>query len=216
MDLFPRGSRSRRLAAFAVAGVMFAVGASLVSYYQADRGAQAPFSAVWDGLAPSAAATAKDAAGDPPPAMAPSLGELLPGLEAKAAANPADAGTQILLAQTYAELGRRADGLRVLERLAKTRPDDGEVAFAHASLLGQGDDVAALRSASELYDRAARLAPRLTGLARLHQGEVRVRLGDRAGAIRLWEEHLGRFPDEPRRALFEAAIAQARTAAAGS
>jgi hypothetical protein len=167
---------------------------------------------VWNSLGTDQVA---NGAGNEPSARAPSLAELLPGVEAKAAANPADIGTQILLAQTYAELDRRADGLEVLDRLGKAYPKDGEIAFARASLLSQGENPAELRRAFEFYARAASVTPRLTSLARLHQGEIRVRLGDRPGAVRIWQDHLARFPEESHRALFEAAIAQARAPATG-
>lgn len=212
MHLFLRGRPPRWLRLFAFALVMLGVGAA-AAWFRADSATSGTFADVWESLTPTEAIAPEPQRERP--SLAPSLAELLPGLEAKAAADPANVGTQILLAQTYAELGRRAEGLTVLERLAKGRPKDGEVAFARASLLSQGDHAGELRSALEFYGRAATLAPKLTAIARLHQGEIRVRLGDRPGAVRIWQDHLARFPEEPRRDMFEAAIAQARSAAGG-
>lgn len=213
MHLFLRGPQSRWLAVFAVTIVMLGIGGA-VGWFRSDTPSRPTHADVWRGLTGPNKASVGHPSGESS-ALAPSLAELLPGLEAKAAANPADVGTQILLAQTYSELDRPVDGLRVLERLARGNPKDGEIAFARANLLSQGEGPKELREAFELYARAATLAPRLTPLARLHQGEIRTRLGDRAGAVRIWQDHLARFPDDSHRALFEAAIAQVRAPAAG-
>ncbi|BAU50420.1 hypothetical protein SVA_3886 [Sulfurifustis variabilis] len=209
-----RGPRSRWLAVFFVALIMLGVGAA-AAWFGSENSSRPVFSDVWGGLSRPDGPAKGHAADKAPAALAPSLAELLPGLEAKSAAHPDDVGAQILLAQTYNELGRRADGLKVLERLAKARPNDGEIAFARADLLGHGENAAELRQSFDLYARAATLTPRLIPLARLHQGEVRARLGDRAGAIRIWEAHLARFPEDAHRALFESAIAQARAGTGG-
>jgi len=126
-----------------------------------------------------------------------------------ASAGSADIGSQIALARTYAELGQRADGLQLLERLALQHPQDGEIAFARASLLGQGSDPNELETAYDLYDVAVAHSPRLGTLARLHQGVIRARLGDADGALRIWRQQLALQPEEPYRSLFEEAIARA-------
>ena len=61
------------------------------------------------------------------------LGELLPGLEAKVVANPDDADLQVLLAQTYVELGRREKATKLLDKLDRQFPEDGEVRLARSN-----------------------------------------------------------------------------------
>lgn len=168
------------------------------------------FNDVWSGLGQP---NRTRSPAEPAPAMAakaPSLEELLPGLESRVAANPSDIGSQILLAQTYGELGRTAEGLTLLEKLARAHPTNAELSLARAELLGQTGDKRQLRSAFDLYGRAAQLSPALGSLARLRQGEIRLQLNDRAGAIRLWQQQIDREPDSPERAQLEAAIAAAR------
>lgn len=127
----------------------------------------------------------------------------------EAARDPAhDARERLALARTLADLGRRAEGLELLARLSRAHPEDGEIAFARAALLAQGDDRGELETAFALYATAAARAPRLDALARLHQGLIRARLGDAAGALAIWREQLALEPEEPYRSLFEEAVAR--------
>ena len=148
---------------------------------------------------------------DPESPAAGSLESLLPGLEAKVAADPKNTDARLLLAQTYGELDRRADALRVLGKLVTERPGDGQIRFLHAELLMRGESRADLRAAFDGFAASIRTYPEAERFARLHQGEIRLRLGDKPGAVRLWRDYARRLPaDDPHRALFEHALAQAQ------
>ncbi len=149
--------------------------------------------------------------GHPPPAGAPqlpSLNDLLPGLEAKVAANPRDVDSRLLLAQTYAEVGQRDKALQSLKSLRTEQPANAHVAFVSAAVLMAGGDAGELRQAFDLLDQS-RKQPALAPMARLYQGEIRLRQGDAAAARALWQDELGKLaPDDRHRGLFEAELAK--------
>lgn len=197
MHLFLRDRRSRWLSVLLVAGLALLILAAALAWLRVDRSEILGFLVPWS--APEVAT--KDAGGpdtsrDGNPAPAPAV------------ASP-DVRAQIALARSYADLGQRLDGLQVLERLAHAHPQDPEISFARASLLAQGSDPAELQTAFELYEAAASRSSRLGILARLHQGVIRVRLGDAPGGVRIWRDQLALQPDEPYRSLLEDAIARA-------
>lgn len=125
-----------------------------------------------------------------------------------AAADSPGIRARIALAWGYADLGRRSEGLDVLAHLRAAHPQDGEIAYAYASLLAQGSEAAELEGAFELYEAAALGAPQLAPLARLNQGLIRVRLGDASGGAAIWREQLAQQPAEPYRSLLENALAR--------
>ncbi|MBI5613238.1 MAG: tetratricopeptide repeat protein [Gammaproteobacteria bacterium] len=149
--------------------------------------------------------------GHPPPTGAPqlpSLNDLLPGLEAKVAANPRDVDSRLLLAQTYAEVGQRDKALKNLKQLRAEQPGNGHVAFVSATVLMAGGDPGELRQAFDLLEQS-RKQPALSSMARLQQGEIRLRQGDAAGARTLWQNELRQLaPDDRHRGLFEAELAK--------
>ncbi len=145
----------------------------------------------------------------PAAATAASLGDLLPGLEAKVAANPRDADLRVLLAQTYGELGQRDKGIQELRAAHRIAAQDTRITILLATALMEGNVPKELREAHKLLDEAVRLKPAVAPMARLYQGEIQVKLGDRPGAVRIWKTYLGQMPaDDPRRGMFEEKIAQ--------
>jgi cytochrome c-type biogenesis protein CcmH/NrfG len=139
-----------------------------------------------------------------------SLADLLPGLEAKVAANPKDVSQRLLLAQTYAELGQREKGIKELRSLRKADPQNVQVVVFLATALLESDAKSDLQEAYKLLDEAVRMKPTLLPMARLYQGDILVKLGDPKGAIKLWQMYLAQAPaDDQRRAMFEKKIAQA-------
>jgi len=157
------------------------------------------------GQAPPRPMAGETPAGGAPPL--PSLHDLLPGLEAKVAANPGDMDSRLLLAQTYAEVGQRDKALQSLQRLRAEQPGDGHIAFVYATVLMSGD-AAQLRQAYDLLEESRRKQPANASAARYYQGEIRLRQGDRAGAQAIWQEQLRALsPGDPHRAAFEQAIA---------
>jgi cytochrome c-type biogenesis protein CcmH/NrfG len=141
---------------------------------------------------------------------ASSLADLLPGLEAKVAANPKDVSLRLLLAQTYGEMGQREKGIKELRILRKADPKNTQVVVFLATALLESDAKSDLQEAYKLLDEAVRMNPALLPMARLYQGDILVRLGDRPGAIKLWKGYLAQAPaSDQRRGLFEEKIAQA-------
>lgn len=138
-----------------------------------------------------------------------SLNDLLPGLEAKVAANPRDTGQRLLLAQTYIELGQSAKGIGQLRQLRKQAPGDVETMILLATALLERGAPADLKESSALLDAALRARPAVMPMVRLYQGEIRLRLGDTAGALKIWREYVGRMSaGDPRRQMFVQRIEQ--------
>ncbi len=137
-----------------------------------------------------------------------SLNELLPGLEAKVAANPEDVDLQILLAQTYAELGQGEKAQELMDKVHQKFPEDSHVPFARAKILMAGKAPADLRRAIHLFEESALSDPKLGHLARLHQGQILLRLGDRERARQIWRDYLATLPaGDERRSAIEAELA---------
>jgi cytochrome c-type biogenesis protein CcmH/NrfG len=139
-----------------------------------------------------------------------SLADLVPGLEAKVAANPDDADLQVLLAQTYVELDRREKATQLLDKLDRRFPGDDRVPFIRASTLMENDDAADLRKAIHLFEEGTRRRPAVLHMARLHQGQILIKLGDRKRAITLWQDFITTLrAGDARRTLIEAELAKA-------
>lgn len=137
-----------------------------------------------------------------------SLNELLPGLEAKVAANPEDIDLQILLAQTYAELGQGQKAQALMDKVHQQFPEDSRVPFARAKILMAGKAPADLRRAIHLFEESALNDPNIGHLARLHQGQILLRLGDRERARQIWRDYIATLPaGDERRSLIEAELA---------
>jgi cytochrome c-type biogenesis protein CcmH/NrfG len=135
------------------------------------------------------------------------LEDLLPALEAKVAANPNDIDKRTLLARTYLEMGLRDKGIAALRSLRRDVPQDTEIVILLATALTDGSGETELREAYRTYDDAVRLKPAAAPMARLYQGEVLLKLGDRQGALRLWKDYVRALPaGDQRRAPFEERI----------
>ena len=118
--------------------------------------------------------SAHESAMKEPAAM--SLGGLVAGLEKKVAAHPENVDQQLLLAQTYNQLDNRTKSLKLLHSLNKQEPDNAQVKITLASILMTGMDKQELKEASQLFDEAIKLKPEAASMARLYQGEIRVKL----------------------------------------
>ena len=155
------------------------------------------------GVKPSAPATADSS-------NAPGLGDLLPRLEAKVAANPGDTDGRILLAQTYGELGQRAKGLEAMRTLHQESPLNDRVTFALGAHLMKSEDKPDLQEALRLLEvSAASKQAAINNLAHVYQGQVMVKLGDTQGAIKMLSSYLKTLPaGDERRAAIEAELAK--------
>lgn len=159
------------------------------------------------------AGTSRNAETPPSPAApmnAGNLADLLPGLEAKVAANPQDVDQRVLLAQTYGELGQHDKAVRELRTAHRAAPPDARIDILLATALMDGGAAKDLRESYRLLDEAVGRKPEVAPMARLYQGDILTRLGDTRGALRVWKDYLGKMPaGDPRRTLFEDKIAQA-------
>lgn len=108
------------------------------------------------------------------PAM--SLGGLVAGLEKKVAANPENIDQQLLLAQTYNELDNRAKSLNLLRSLNKKAPKNAQVKITLATVLMKSENKQDLQEAYQMFDEAIKLKPDAGSMARMYQGEIRVKL----------------------------------------
>lgn len=154
--------------------------------------------------------TREPAPADGEPIVAGRLDDLLPTIEAKVAANPGDFDQRVLLARTYLEVGQRDKALSALRALGKDAPQNTEVLILLATSLSDGGTPDELREAYRVYDTTVKVKPAVAPMARLYQGEVLEKLGDRNGAIRVWKDYLATMSvGDQRRALFEQRIAAA-------
>jgi cytochrome c-type biogenesis protein CcmH/NrfG len=193
----PAGRDHRLLlsvSAVMVAAALFAVGLAVGRYHP-----QEPRSEV-ESTPPAETAAPKVA----------SLADLLPGLEAKVAANPKDVGQRLLLAQTFNELGQRDKGIRELRIIHRAEPKNTEVTILLGAALMESDSRTDLNDALSLLDEAVRLNPAVSPMARLYQGDIRVKLGDTQGAVRIWQDYLNHMSaGDQRRTMFQDRIAAA-------
>lgn len=118
----------------------------------------------------------------------------LKSLEEKVAQNPNDPEALVVLARSYVDLGRYADGSRIYESLVKIIPDEpilwadyaDALAMTHGSLRG---------GPTKLLERALELDPNhakslaLSGSAAMERGDYQI-------AIRHWEKLLKLLPAE--------------------
>lgn len=107
-----------------------------------------------------------------------SLSGLVAGLEKKVAANPGNIDQQLLLAQTYNELDNRAKSLNLLNSLRKRFPGNVQVKITQASILMTGTNKEELTEADKLFEEVIKLKPDAASMARLYQGEIRVKLNN--------------------------------------
>jgi cytochrome c-type biogenesis protein CcmH/NrfG len=206
-------SRARIILLLAGFAMIAALGVTLVLYPQSPTGKQQAPTAVSLGSEyhRSDLPDLTAAHFSRPVAAAPkvsSLNELLPGLEAKVAANPQDVDLQILLAQTYAELGQPQKAQELMDKVHQKFPEDSRVPFARAKILMAGKAPTDLRRAIHLFEESALSDPNIGHLARLHQGQILLRLGDRERARQIWRDYIATLPvRDERRSLIEAELA---------
>ena len=135
---------------------------------------------------------------------AASLSALLPRLEAKIAAEPDDAGLQILLARTYLELNQKKKGKELLDRIQQRFPQNQHLPFLQAKVLMQSADTTDLEKAVSLLEESIRRRPAASYVARLYQGRTLIRLGKQQQAIDVWRDYIETLPpDDQRRSLLE-------------
>jgi cytochrome c-type biogenesis protein CcmH len=146
----------------------------------------------------------------------PTNQEGLTALEEKVAQNPNDPEALVVLARSYVELGRYADGSRIYESLVKIIPDEpilwadyaDALAMTHGSLRG---------GPTKLLERALELNPNHDKSLAL-SGTAAMERGDYAAAVRHWERLLSQLSadDTENRKMIEEALSQARHMAAQS
>lgn len=118
----------------------------------------------------------------------------LKALEDKVAKNPNDPEALVILARSYVELGRYADGSRVYESLVKIIPDEPILWADYADALGMTHN--SLQGApTKLLERALELNPNNEKALAL-SGSAAMERGDYAMAVRYWEKLLKLLPAE--------------------
>ncbi len=126
---------------------------------------------------------------------APMLEGLVSGLEAKVKADPANLNNRLLLAQTYAELGRFEDGVRLLREMQSTNGDDSRVKLVAAMVLAKSENPEYLNEALKLLGDVAKQEPTQKGQAILHKGRVLKKMGNTAEAKTTWQEGIAQLPE---------------------
>lgn len=128
------------------------------------------------------------------PQVAPMLADLVGRLEAKVKTDPANVSNQILLAQTYSELGRTDEGITILRKVALTKVEAPRVNVALASLLAKSDKPEDLSAALKLLDEATKADSVQAGIAELYRGRVFMAQGKKDLATKTWKAALKRIP----------------------
>ncbi|MGE5240018.1 MAG: tetratricopeptide repeat protein [Bacteroidota bacterium] len=194
----PSGRLTLILSIAGVALVMFGIGYGVAHFR--------PGAETTSGTSQNAATPPSQAA----PVKAGNLADLLPGLEAKVAANPNDVEQRVLLGQTYGELGQRDKAIKELRTAHRNAPQEARITILLATALMDGGPQSDLRESYKLLGEAVSRKPEVAPMARLYQGDILMKLGDNRGALKVWKEYLGKMPaDDSRRTLFEDKIAQA-------
>jgi cytochrome c-type biogenesis protein CcmH len=115
-------------------------------------------------------------------------------LEEKVAKNPNDPEALVILARSYVDLGRYADGSRIYESLVKIIPDEPILWADYADALGMTHS--SLQGApTKLLERALELNPNNEKALAL-SGSAAMERGDYASAVRYWEKLLKLLPAE--------------------
>ncbi|HEY6094772.1 MAG TPA: tetratricopeptide repeat protein [Gallionellaceae bacterium] len=139
-----------------------------------------------------------------------SLGSLVSGLEKKVAADPNNTDLQLLLARTYQELGDRDKGIRLLRKLHQKEAGNLDISITLATQLVESSNPQDLQEADRLLEDAVRVKPQVAAMARLYQGDIQLKLGDRAKALQIWKAYVAKLPaGDEQRALYQERIKQA-------
>ena len=118
----------------------------------------------------------------------------LKALEEKVAQNPNDPEALVILARSYVDLGRYADGSRMYESLVKIIPDEPILWADYADALGMTHG--SLRGTpTKLLERALELNPNHEKSLALY-GSAAMERGDYSTAVRYWEKLLKLLPAE--------------------
>lgn len=113
---------------------------------------------------------------EPQEPMAMSLGGLVAGLEKKVAKDPGNIDQQLLLAQTYNELGNREKSIKLLRSLHKKSSNNPQVSMTLATVLMKSSDEKELKEASIIFDMAIKQSPEVERTARMYQDEIKDKL----------------------------------------
>ena len=132
----------------------------------------------------------------PKAAAAPMLANLIMGLEKKVAADPANSGNKMLLAQTYAEIGEIEKGVNMLREIQAAEPDNIKLRIVLASVLGKSNNPAELKQAMELLDSVGDGAgdANIAGSVLLQRGRLYIKMGETETARKQWNEALKTLP----------------------
>jgi cytochrome c-type biogenesis protein CcmH len=126
-------------------------------------------------------------------AMAQNAGDLKT-LEDKVAQNPNDPEALVVLARSYVEMGRYADGSRIYESLVKIIPDEPILWADYADALGMTHQ--SLRGIpTKLLERALELNPNHEKSLAL-SGTAAMERGDYSAAVAYWDKLLKLLPAE--------------------
>lgn len=126
--------------------------------------------------------------------VAPMLGDLVGRIEEKVKSDPSNIGNQILLAQTYSELGRNDDGVAVLRKIPAGKPETPRAQIVLASLLAKTGQPDAFKEAFKLLDVAAKADAAQKGYAELYRGKVYLGQGKKDIAMKTWNAALKTLP----------------------
>lgn len=127
------------------------------------------------------------------------LASLLKGLEGKVKADPGNLSNQLLLAQTYRELGLSDKAMVSLRGLKKDHPDHPRLNLILASLLSRSDKAEVLKESLEILKKLSGESSVKQYLVNMYQGNALMRSNDKKGAITHWKAALSEIPENDSR-----------------
>lgn len=139
---------------------------------------------------------------------APMLESLVTGLESKVKADPGNVNNRLLLAQTYSELGRQDDALKMLEELRASNDGEPRVKLVSAMVLAKGENPQHLQQALTLLSGLEEVPGAQVGQVYLQRGKVQKKMGQADKAKATWQQGLDRVPEsDPVRKELQQALA---------
>lgn len=125
---------------------------------------------------------------------APMLESLVSGLEAKVASDPGNVNNRLLLAQTYAELGRQDDALKILEELRASATTEPRVNLVSAMVLARTGKPEHLQQGLDLLKGLEDQPGAQVGQVFLQRGRILDKMGQAEQAKQTWQQGLERLP----------------------
>ncbi len=131
--------------------------------------------------------------------VAPGLGSLIGGLEAKVKADPSNMSNRILLAQTYNHLGFTEKALKELRVIQVEDPKNPQINLVLGSILSKSIKEEELKESITLLDKIEGADDKQKYLIEMHKGDAYSGLKQNDKALSHWKTALSLMPESDSR-----------------